>query len=248
MFADLQAPRPERVYVSGELVAENGRWISSAASAASPAPAAVRNTVRVDWKRVDLAIPATGPRIRVIGAIENQLITNHLVMDATRDDGRLVADPGRDLLKMVVIERHRGTGNIGKAFVTGLGLKRGAIAGTVAHDHHNLVVIGADDRSMLTAARAVAGAGGGQAAAEGDRVLALLPLPIAGLMSDQPIEQVRARMDALLAAARKLGSPLHDPFMAMSFLALEVIPKLKLTDLGLVDVEKFEVVSLVLND
>jgi adenine deaminase len=118
----------------------------------------------------------------------------------------------------------------------------------VAHDHHNLVVIGADDRSMLTAARAVADAAGGQAAADGDKVLAVLPLPIAGLMSDQPVEQVRARMDQLLGAARTLGSPLHDPFMAMSFLALEVIPKLKLTDVGLVDVEKFEVVPLVPTD
>lgn len=247
-FADLQAPRAERVYVSGQLVAERGRLVFSAAPAASPAPPAVRNTVRVAWDRVDLSIPARGTRIRVIGAIENQLITHHLVMDAARDDGRLVADPGRDLLKMVVIERHKGTGNVGKGFVTGVGLKRGAIAGTVAHDHHNLVVIGADDRSMLTAARAVAEAGGGQAAALGDTVLALLPLPIAGLMSDQPIEQVRSRMDQLLDAARRLGSALHDPFMAMSFLALEVIPKLKLTDLGLVDVEKFELVPLVLND
>jgi adenine deaminase len=204
--------------------------------------------VRVNWSRVDPAIPAGGGnRIRVIGAIENQLITDHLIMDAARDDGRLVADPARDLLKMVVIERHRGTGNVGKGFVTGVGLKRGAIASTVAHDHHNLVAIGADDRSLLTAARAVAEAGGGQAAAEGERVLALLPLAIAGLMSDQPVEAVRDHMDRLLGAARALGSPLHDPFMAMSFLALEVIPKLKLTDVGLVDVEKFEVVPLVPN-
>jgi adenine deaminase len=128
--------------------------------------------------------------------------------------------------------------------VAGLGLGRGAIAGTVAHDHHNIVVIGADDASMLAAARAVAGAGGGQAAADGDEILALVPLPIAGLMSDLPIEDVRDRMAALLAAAARLGSALHDPFMAMAFLALEVIPSLKLTDRGLVDVERFELVSL----
>ncbi len=250
VFADLQSPRSERVYVEGRLVAESGVMIAAVpAPPAPPAPsAAVRDTVHLDWSRVDLTVRAEGPRIRVIGAIENQLITNHLALDAKRDGGRVVADPGRDLLKMVVIERHRGTGNVGKGFVTGLGLKRGAIASTVAHDHHNLVVIGADDRSMLTAARAVADAGGGQAAAEGDRVLALLPLPIAGLMSDQPIEQVRAGVDQLLRAAKQLGSLLHDPFMAMSFLALEVIPKLKLTDVGLVDVEKFVVVPLFVND
>lgn len=247
VFRDLQAPRAERVYLEGRLVAANGSMMAAVA-ATSAAPATVRNTVRVDLSKVNLSIAAAGQRIRVIGAIENQLITTHLTMDARRDDGRAVADPARDLLKMVVIERHRGTGNVGKGFVTGVGLKRGAIAGTVAHDHHNLVIIGADDRSMLTAARAVAEAGGGQAAAEGEKVLALLPLPIAGLMSDQPIERVRAQADALLAAARQLGSPLHDPFMAMSFLALEVIPRLKLTDVGLVDVEKFQVVPLFVND
>ncbi|KPJ85568.1 MAG: hypothetical protein AMS18_16210 [Gemmatimonas sp. SG8_17] len=114
----------------------------------------------------------------------------------------------------------------------------------MAHDHHNLVVIGADDGSMLTAARAVTEARGGQAVAAGQEVLALLPLPIAGLMSDLPIEQVRERMTQLIAAAQQLGSKLHDPFMAMSFLALEVIPSLKLTDKGLVDVEQFDFVPL----
>ena len=135
---------------------------------------------------------------------------------------------------------------MGLGFVRGVGLKRGAIAGTVAHDHHNLVVIGADDASMRTAALAVAKAGGGLAAAEGENVLALLPLPLAGLMSDRPIEEVRDDMRVLLEAAHSLGTALHDPFMAMSFLALEVIPALKLTDLGLVDVERFEIVPLFL--
>lgn len=245
-FADLQAPRPDRVYVAGALMAQGGQMV--AGGHAVHAVDAVTNTVRIDWSKVDLTIPARSRRARVIGAIPDQLITEHLTMDVRRDNGSAVADPGRDMLKMVVIERHRASGNVGRGFVKGIGLKRGAIAGTVAHDHHNLVVIGADDRSMLTAARAVAEAHGGQAVAEGDKVLALLPLPIAGLMSDLPIEQVRDRMRQLTAAARGLGSTLHDPFMAMSFLALEVIPKLKLTDLGLVDVEKFELVPLFLED
>jgi adenine deaminase len=127
-----------------------------------------------------------------------------------------------------------------------VGLRGGAIAGTVAHDHHNLVVIGADDRSMLAAARAVGGAGGGLSAANGDEILALLPLPIGGLMSDRPHEEVGRGLEALLAAAGSLGSRLRDPFMAMSFLALEVIPALKLTDQGLVDVEAFAPVPLFL--
>jgi adenine deaminase len=133
---------------------------------------------------------------------------------------------------------------VGKGLVRGLGLKRGAIASTVAHDHHNIVVIGVDEQSMMTATRAVAKTRGGMAATEGDTVLAQLPLPIAGLMSDQPIEHVRDQMDEMLRAGHQLGSSLYDPFMAMSFLALPVIPSLKLTDYGLVDVDKFELVSL----
>ena len=144
-----------------------------------------------------------------------------------------------------MIERHHATGNIGKGFIQGIGLKRGAIAGTVAHDHHNLVVIGADDVSMMTAVKAVAQSGGGLVAVNGEQVLAELPLPVAGLMSDRPIEEVRAALDHLidvtrprtrLAAARSVH--------AMGFMALEVIPSLKLTDLGLVDVDQFKPVEL----
>ena len=159
-------------------------------------------------------------------------------------DGLAVADPARDILKMVVIERHRASGAVGKGFVRGTGLERGAIASTVAHDHHNLVAIGIDDRSISTAARAAAEVGGGMAVAEGDQVLATVPLPLGGLMSDQPIDTVRAQLDSAIAASRGLGAALHDPFMAMSFLALEVIPSLKLTDKGLVDVDRFELVPL----
>jgi adenine deaminase len=145
---------------------------------------------------------------------------------------------------MSVIERHRGSGNVGLGFIQGFGLKRGAIAGTVAHDHHNLITIGADDVSMRCAAKAAASMGGGLTVAVGENVVAKLALPIGGLMSDRPIAEVAAAYDHLCAATGELGSPLADPFMAMSFMALEVIPALKLTDLGLVDVEKFEVVDL----
>jgi adenine deaminase len=203
-------------------------------------------TMHVAWEAVELAVaaPAGTARARVIGAVPDQLVTEHLVLEVPVADGLAVADPARDLLKMAVIERHRATGNVGLGFVRGLGLGRGALASSVAHDHHNLVAIGADDRSMLTAARHVASLGGGLVVADGETVLAALPLPLAGLMSDRPIAEVRRGLDAVLAAARALGSPLHDPFMAMSFLALEVIPSLKLTDRGLVDVDRFELVPL----
>jgi adenine deaminase len=143
-----------------------------------------------------------------------------------------------------VIERHNATGNNAAGFIQGFGLKRGAMAGTFAHDHHNLVTIGVDDVSMQTASRAVAKMGGGLAVAVGEHVVAMLALPIAGLMSDRPIAEVAAGYATVVSAARELGSTLADPFMAMSFMTLEVIPALKLTDRGLVDVVAFEFVEL----
>ena len=159
-------------------------------------------------------------------------------------DGLAVSDVSRDLLKFAMIERHRASGNIGLGFIRGFGLRRGAIAGTVAHDHHNLAVIGVDDESMKHAVAAVVEMGGGLAAVADGEVLARLPLPIAGLMSDSSIERVRADYDRLIAAARELGSGLSDAFMVMSFMGLEVIPSLKLTDMGLVDVEQFSLIDL----
>jgi adenine deaminase len=241
IFSDLAKPVAEMVYRGGHLVAQDGvvlPWERPQRRIA------LRSSINVDWSKVTLAIPAEGRRVRIMGAIADQLITHHLIEDASQAEGQVVADTGRDILKMAVIERHMATGRVGHGLVRGVGLQRGAIASTVAHDHHNLVVMGADDHSMLTAARALAETQGGMAAALGDTLLARLPLPIAGLMSDQPIERVRDQMTAMLTAAHQLGSSLHDPFMAMSFLALPVIPSLKLTDHGLVDVDKFQLVSL----
>ena len=243
VFSNPKRFRAEMVFSGGKLVAQDGEPVGE-----WPLPQVddshVRDTVHVDWEHLDFAIPATGEKVRVIGIVPDQVVTEHLVEPVAVADGLAVADPERDLLKMAVIERHRGTGNVGLGFVRGLGLKRGALAGSVGHDAHNLIVAGCDDGSMLTAARAVAEMGGGLAAAVGDEVLATVPLPIAGLMSDRPVEEVRRQMDALLAAAEGMGSALHDPFMALGFLALEVIPALKLTDQGLVDVEKFAFVPL----
>ncbi len=133
---------------------------------------------------------------------------------------------------------------MGVGFIQGFGMKRGAIAGTVAHDHHNLVTIGSDDASMLAAAHAAAADGGGLAVAVGQNIVARLPLPIGGLMSDRPIAEVAANYQRLIDAAHELGSTLKDPLMAMSFMALEVIPSLKLTDRGLIDVDHFQIVDL----
>ena len=245
VFSDLGAPWAEQVYVAGELVAEGGVALFEAPGVDDRG---VRDTVHVDAGALRFTIPARSHRARAIGVVADQLVTEHLIVAPRLVAGFAEADPERDLAKLAVIERHRDTRNVGLGFVQGLGLARGALAGTVAHDHHNLVVAGCDDLSMATAARAVAEAGGGLAAAIYGQVLALLPLPIAGLMSDRPVEEVAAAFGELQVAARNLGSRLSNPFMALSFLGLEVIPSLKLTDRGLVDVDRFRLVPLFVVD
>jgi len=245
VFSDLESPSIEMVFKDGALVARDGKLLDEGES---DLETGWEGGLNVRWSDLDFAVAAQGRRLRVIGCTPGELVTECLTMEATIEKGNAVADTGRDLLKMAVIERHHGTGNKGTGFVKGLGLSRGAIAGTVAHDHHNLVVIGCDDESMRTAVEAVAEAGGGQAAAEKDRVLARVALPIAGLMSSRPASAVGEDVRSLKRAAKSLGSPAPDPFTTMSFLALEVIPSLKLTDLGLVDVEKFEIVPLFVKD
>lgn len=234
--------RAERVYALGQWVAEDGEPVGH-----WPHPQAdqrrVRNTVRVDLSRVSLDIPAQGSRVRAIGVVPRKVVTEERIRPARVVSGLAQADPQNDLLKLVVVNRY-GAQGVGLGFVHGLGLQRGAIAGTVGHDSHNLTCAGADDESMLTAMRALAEVGGGYAVALGKEVLALTPLPIAGLMSDRPMPEIRAEVDRLLAATKQLGTTLHDPMMHVAFLPLEVIPKLKLTDKGLVDVEKFSFVSL----
>jgi adenine deaminase len=246
IFPDLHEIRPELVFSGGKLVAQNGKPLGD-----WPVPTAdqspVRETIHVDWDSLDakaFRIPAQGSRARVIGVIENQVVTNHFIEEVPQENGYVLTDVERDILKMAVIERHRGTGNMGLGFIHGFGLKAGALATSVANDHHNIVVVGVDDQSMYTAAYAVGKMGGGLASANKDQVMAALPFPIAGLMSDQPAEAVADAMETLQNSAAALGSELSDPFMTLSFMALEVIPALKLTDQGLIDVEQFRPVRL----
>ena len=241
VFSDLQDLRAEMVFRNGQLVAQAGKMLSEKPPLRK---IDLRRTMNVKVDALDFAIPAHEGKIRVIGGLGDQVVTGHHIEVATVVNGEAVPDPARDILKMAVVERHRASGNIGKAFIKGFGLKRGAIAGTVAHDHHNVVIIGADDTSMYAAVHALVEMGGGLVVVDGETVLGRLSLPVAGLMSEAPLEQVRREYDALIAHAQTLGSTLPDPFMAMSFMALEVIPKLKLTDVGLVDVEAFKVVDL----
>ena len=240
---DLADFRAELVFVGGEVVAENGQPVGSWPEPTAD-PAAVLRPPVVDLEALDLRIKDSGTNVRVIGLVQDQIVTEHRVEELSSRDGELVADPADSLAKLAVIERHRGTGNVGLGFLRGLGPLDGALACTVAHDHHNLIVAGGDDQSMLTAIAEVVRLGGGAVVARRDEVLAGLPLRYAGLISDRPLAEVRAQLDGLSNAARDCGCSHPDPVMALSFVALEVIPSLKLTDLGLVDVERFQLVPL----
>jgi adenine deaminase len=241
VFEDFRDFRARTVFVDGRVVAAGGEYLGPRL-AAPPPPG---SGVRVKWEAVDLSVSAEGgQRVRVIEAIPGQIVTGQSVEELRVEDGRLVPDPERDLLKIAVIERHRASGNVGVGFVRGFGLKRGAIASTVAHDNHNIVALGASDEDILHAARVVADSDGGQVVVADGEVLAVVPLSIAGLMSALPLEEVRDRVEALGHAARELGGTLPDPLMTMSFLALAVIPELKITDRGLVDVTEFALVPL----
>ncbi len=241
VFDDPEAFDVRLVIRGGQAVAENGKLLPFDVP---ERPAYLRGAMNVNWHAVNFTIPAEGRRAHVIGVVPDQLVTEDRILEIPSTAGVARSDLEQDIIKMAVIERHMATGNVGKGFVQGLGLRRGAIASTIAHDHHNLVVAGADNVSLTTAAAAVADMGGGLAVADGIRILGRLPLPVAGLMSNKPITEVRRQLDEVIGAARGLGSELHDPFMALSFLALEVIPHLKLTDQGLVDVDKFQFVPL----
>jgi len=240
---DLQAFVAAQVYQRGRLVAEQGRLRVELPK--TKVSAAVARTVKLPELRPhDLRIPAQGGRVRVVRAIPHQVLTAEERLEPTVRDGEVVADPTRDLAKLVCIERHGKNGRIGKGLVTAFGLQKGALACTVGHDHHNLMAVGVSDADIVRAARRLEALGGGMIAVADGQVLAELALPIAGLITDEPLEAVDAKLQALEAAARRLGVSLPDPYMALSFLGLAVIPELRLTDHGLVDVRQGALVGL----
>ncbi len=243
VLEDLETFTVRQVFVAGRLVAQHGRLVVDVPHP----PTFLPPGVNINWKAfqgLQVPVPPDHTALRVIVALEGQIVTDSRVMPARIENGQAVADPDRDLLKLAVVERHKGTGNVGVGFVTGFGLRRGALASSVAHDSHNIIVVGTNDEDMLLAVHEIERLGGGQVAVANGQVLAALPLPIAGLMSDRPLEEVAEADEAIHAAARSLGCTLSSPYMTLSFLALPVIPRLKLTDRGLVDVERFELVDL----
>jgi adenine deaminase len=226
-----------------EIVLKRGRAVGEIAP--TPVPEWVTQSVRVRPVAAEsFRVAWEGGRARVIGLVPGQIVTESLVDELRAEDGNALADPGRDVAKIAVIERHLGTGRIGLGFVRGFGLERGAFASTFSHDAHNLVVVGMDDGDMARAVERLVELGGGLVVVDGGEVAAELPLPIAGLLSDRPLDEVIAASEATVAAVHALGSEVASPFQTLAFLALSVIPRLKLTDQGLVDVDRFALVPL----
>jgi adenine deaminase len=239
---------PAQVYVGGRHVAEAGRLVVEVA----PIRYArwLRNTVHVrrGTRAAHFRLPAQGARarVRVIEVVPDQIINYFREAELTVAGGQVQADPMQDVLKIAVVERYGKNGNLAVAFAKGFGLKRGALGSSVAHDHHNLVVLGANDDDMAACVRALVKLHGGFVAVADGQTLAAVPLPIAGLMSDRPAGEVNTALEKLNAAARALGSPLNSPFMTLSFVSLPSIPEAGLTDKGLLDVRSRKFVPVIL--
>ena len=243
---DLEKMSIQRVYKKGKLVAENGRYIEKTAKAV-PQP---RSTMNVSYRApadFELSVPpgGSGKKIKIIEIVPHQIVTKTALEAPSVVDGKVVPDPTRDILKLVVVERHRATGNVGVGFVRGFRLQRGALGSTVAHDAHNVVVVGTTDSDIIAAVKALEQMRGGQVVILDGRVEASLPLPIAGLVSDQPLETVIEKISELNSAAARLGCKLDAPFMTLSFMSLSPIPELKLTDQGLVDSVNLKLTSVI---
>ncbi len=238
---DLDSMKVVKVIKDGKLVAKDGHFIQPLVSL--PAP----KGTTMQMESIDsnsFRIKAESSLARVIGVIPSQIITKSLTIRPKIADGLVIADTDRDVLKMAVVERHKATGNIGLGLVQGFGLLAGAIATSVAHDSHNIAVVGVTDVEMHAAVLKVKDMGGGLVITEAGKVKASLPLPVAGLLSEMGMRDVAEGIDDCIDAAQDLDCRLKDPFMTLSFLCLPVIPELKLTDKGLVDVNKFQFVSL----
>ncbi len=239
---DLRTFQVESVYNAGELVARNGQLLVEAPTTTFPG---VTETIHLGGINLqDLRIPGHPGLVEVVGIEPGQITTKHLREEAPLQNGKIVADPTRDLLKLVVMERHHASGRVGLGLVKGFGLRRGALASSVAHDAHNLVIAGANDEDILRAARVLEEMGGGFAFVVDGEVRARVPLPLAGLVSPLPVGELVEQLVALDSAAAECGCTLEHPCMTLSFLSLSVIPSLKLTDQGLVDVETFTLLSL----
>ena len=238
---DLPTLRINTVFYHGRLVAREGESLF-------PLPhsdnSGVAGTVNIKpFSAESLKLAASGETSPVIEVVPGQIITRKKLQQVKVVDGAIVTDAEQDILKLVVVERHKATGNIGLGLVNGFGLKKGALASSIAHDSHNIVAVGTSDEDIFTAVKEIERLQGGLAVVAGGKVLGSLSLPIAGLLSDEPLETVVGKLEKLEQLAKDLGATLTSPFATLSFLALPVIPELRLTDLGLVDVNEFRIIN-----
>jgi adenine deaminase len=249
VLSDLEKVKVEMVVANGMIVAKDGRMMIHILEYQYPED--VRKTVRIHKKldENDFKIRVSSDKrvfkVRVIEIVEAKTLTRSTVCEMESKNGLLEADPSRDVAKVAVVERHKASGNIGLGFVRGFGFKEGAVASTVAHDSHNLLIVGMDDRDMAYAGNVLSEINGGIVAVRNGRIMALVELPIAGLMSDRPVQEVAEKVERLSEAWRQLGCRLMRPFMTMSLLALPVMPELRMTDKGLIDTVGFKKVSLI---
>ncbi|MDY0131112.1 MAG: adenine deaminase [Desulforegulaceae bacterium] len=242
LFKDLADFKPSIVYKSGKKVFENGSYSESVKFKHSEKSPSLMN---LDPEILDFSIPSEeGKRINIIGVVEDQVVTKRFCEFPKNENGFAVSDIKRDILKLCVVERYSGKGKTGKGFVKGFGIQKGAFASSVGHDSHNIIACGVNDEDMKTAAAKVIEMKGGFAVADNGVVIASLALPIAGLMSEKSLEEVILELDEVLKAVSNLGANQKDPFISLGFLSLPVIPELKLTDFGLIDVEKFQPIPL----
>lgn len=246
---DLKNLKIDVVVADGKVVAKEGKLTVELKPPTYPSFA--RETVKVKRRPTPSDLEIKAPvdegmvKVHVIGVLEGKVNTKHLIEELEVKDGKILPNPAEDIAKVVVIERHKLTGNIGKGFVKGFGFKKGAVASTVAHDSHNLLVVGMNDEDMTLAANELIDMGGGMIAVSEGKILGLVELPIAGLMSDQPIEEVAEKVERLERAWRELGCEMVSPFMTMSLLALSVLPELRITDRGLIDTVEFKRIDLI---
>jgi adenine deaminase len=241
LFENLEQIKISQVFKAGKLVAEHGKMVEVITSQ-SPISSTILQTVHIQDIQTDqLQIPIKGIQANIIGIQPNSLVTKHLIADVDIADGHFVPSIEKDHLKIAVVERHHLTGNIGLGIVSGLGLTSGAIASTVAHDSHNLVVAGTNDADMIAAIHAIQEMNGGLVVVKNEKILASLTLDIAGLMSSLSFAEVNQNLLLLHQALHELGAPTHfHLFPTLSFLCLPVIPDIKLTDKGLFDVTTFQ--------
>ena len=249
ILPDLKSFKPDVVIKNGNVVAQNGKLT---APLRENEELSMRNSVNVRWItpedfKIDAGVESGNIKVRTIEVIPHQLITKSVESEVRVVNGNAVSNLDNDTLKICVIERHRATGNIGKGFVKGFNLKCGAIASTVAHDSHNMIVIGTNDADMYEAAVALIKCQGGKVVVNNGEILSQLSLPIAGLMSDKEFDYVVDKCEELNRAASSIGCTLNDPFMTMGFLSLPVIPELKVTDKGVFDTNKFGFVNTILH-